>query len=162
MAEIQMRKAHSIEAGKVASNGSRFYLVRWEGQNDPSKFTWIPETEFDPHSDIVTRFLSANLALYADETTQTDESIWVFKKNPQIQEYDYFKKYVPNSTSIEDSNSNGDLLPINIINYDPTNKTFETIFADKPEPKWIEGDILLSLAPELIARYFIYQKSRSQ
>lgn len=155
MAEIQMRKAHSIEAGKVTSSGMKFYLIRWEGQNDPSQFTWIPETKIDPNSEIVTRFLSSNLALFTDEATQTDESVWVFNQAPKVKEFDYFQNYVTKSIPINNSNDITDLIPINIINYDPTNKTFETIFADKPEPKWIESDILLSMAPDLIAKFFV-------
>ena len=149
-----MRKAHSIEAGKIASNGTRFYLVRWEGQSDPRQFTWVPETEFEPDSQIVERFLSSNLALFADNSTQTDDSTWIINPISITEEYDYFKRYVPKTKTTSKENET-DLLPTNIINYDPSSGTFEVTFADKPQSKWIESEILLSLAPELIAKYFI-------
>lgn len=154
MTEIQMRKAHSIEAGE-SSNGTKYYLIRWEGQNDPSQFSWIPETELDPNSEIVTRFLSSNLALFTDEATQTDEAVWVFNKPPKVKEFDYFNNYIPQSTPLDDSKDINELTPLKVINYDSTNKTFETIFADKPEPKWIESDIILSIAPDLAAKFFV-------
>ncbi|KAK8897166.1 hypothetical protein M9Y10_015100 [Tritrichomonas musculus] len=154
MTEIQKRKAHSIEAGKTDPNGTKYYLVRWEGQNDPKQFTWVPETEFDPNSEIVTRFLTSNIAEFTDKATQTKDTVWIFPQIPKVEEYDYFKSYVSNPNSNKSSNDN-DLLPIKVINYDPTNNTFQTSFADKAEPKWIESEILLSIAPELIAKYFI-------
>lgn len=163
MTEIQMRKPHSIEAEKVASNGTKFYLIKWEGQNDPSQFSWIPENEFDPDSEIVARFLSSNLEPFADEITQTDESIWVFNQPPKAQEFDYFQNYVTKSVPLSNSKNCDDLIPTNIINYDSTNKTFETLFADMPDPKWIESDILLSLAPDLVAKFFIdREKNKDQ
>ena len=167
--EIQGRKAQRIEAERTAPNGEKIYLIRWEGQTEFSQFTWVPSSLFEPNSEIVMRYQLANSATFAEKSVQTDIPIWIFDKTVEeekskevdtMEDFNYFENYLPKSSPINLSNSN-DFIPILINVYDPSKKQFLTTFADDPEPKWVSETLILSIAPDIVAKYFI-EKEKMQ
>ena len=78
-------------------------------------------------------------------------------KPPEL--FDPFRGYVFQDKKKERNVE--EALPVRIVSFDHDRQLFTVIFSDIPEPKMISTDVLVHLAPTLVADYLIEWKKKA-
>jgi hypothetical protein len=149
-----------IERERIVKGKQRFFLVRWESNDLSEYYTWEPAgcfAEDDPH---VCEYLAATTNMTTASTQTT--GLFCYENSLQITaDPDPFKGFIPPPCSPCHSRDNSipdRAIPIEIVRYIPDEAAFVVVLADSKIRQKLKAQILVLIAPLLVADFFLEQE----